>query len=213
MKRSLLVDHPTDKFCFNNLRWSYNNGYFMCSKLGVTFHRYLWELFNGEIPPGYVIHHIDFNKLNNDLSNLKCIKAGDHARLHATLSNNKAVICLETSQVFRSIVSAATSVNCLPDQISRCCRGKAKSCHKLHWEFYNPAIKYTSRYFQAKLQREVIRRPQNNKSTNRKVQCVETGRIFDFARLAGDWIGCHRSSVRKSATEGSPCRGYHFLWV
>ena len=39
----------------------------------VKIHRLVWETFNGDIPNGYVINHKDFNRLNNNISNLECI--------------------------------------------------------------------------------------------------------------------------------------------
>jgi hypothetical protein len=36
-------------------------------------HRVVWETFKGEIPDGYEIDHIDGNRLNNALSNLRCV--------------------------------------------------------------------------------------------------------------------------------------------
>ena len=34
-------------------------------------HRLVWETFNGNIPNGYEINHIDHDKSNNSLANLK----------------------------------------------------------------------------------------------------------------------------------------------
>ena len=42
-------------------------------------HRDVWEFHNGPIPEGYVIHHVDENHLNNDISNLVCIPKAEHA--------------------------------------------------------------------------------------------------------------------------------------
>jgi len=46
----------------------------------IKEHRYIWEIHNGKIPLGYDIHHIDNNKLNNDIKNLEMIKHGEHSR-------------------------------------------------------------------------------------------------------------------------------------
>jgi HNH endonuclease len=42
----------------------------------------LWIEVKGEIPLGYHIHHIDNDYTNNSIDNLKCIKGGEHTRLH-----------------------------------------------------------------------------------------------------------------------------------
>jgi len=47
-----------------------------------SMHCYVWSYYNGEIPKGYDIHHIDGNRYNNDISNLQCIEKHEHRRLH-----------------------------------------------------------------------------------------------------------------------------------
>lgn len=48
----------------------------------LLFH-IVYEIFVGEIPDGYVLHHIDENKLNDSLDNLKLMPDEDHRRWHA----------------------------------------------------------------------------------------------------------------------------------
>lgn len=55
-------------------------------------HRHVWETNHGLIPPGYVVHHEDRNRLNNDISNLRCMPSGEHTRLHNT--------CLDKSRAY-----------------------------------------------------------------------------------------------------------------
>lgn len=43
-------------------------------------HRYVWEKHNGRVPKGYVIHHIDGNCQNNNISNLECITQEQHTK-------------------------------------------------------------------------------------------------------------------------------------
>ena len=44
-------------------------------------HRLIWEAYHGEIPDGYVVHHKDGNKLNNDISNLELLTDSAHKKL------------------------------------------------------------------------------------------------------------------------------------
>ena len=46
-------------------------------------HIYVWEYFNGPIPSGYQIHHIDEDKSHNDIDNLECLTLHDHMSLHS----------------------------------------------------------------------------------------------------------------------------------
>jgi hypothetical protein len=50
-------------------------------------YRQIWEQVNGTIPNDeqdrpYEIHHIDGNRKNNDLSNLKCVTVEEHYNIH-----------------------------------------------------------------------------------------------------------------------------------
>lgn len=42
----------------------------------------VWEQANGRLPRGYVIHHVDRNTLNDDLSNLELLSRADHLNEH-----------------------------------------------------------------------------------------------------------------------------------
>ena len=53
-----------------------------------SYHRFLVEEYFGfQIPNGYVIHHIDFNHLNNTLSNFLIIPTALHIWIHRTKTN------------------------------------------------------------------------------------------------------------------------------
>ncbi|AIW02806.1 putative HNH endonuclease [Acinetobacter phage P577] len=51
---------------------------------GVTEngHRFVWECIKGVIPKGFVINHIDANKLNNCIENLEVVKQEDNVHHH-----------------------------------------------------------------------------------------------------------------------------------
>ncbi|MGG3651963.1 HNH endonuclease signature motif containing protein [Bacillus pseudomycoides] len=70
---------------FNDLKFTRDEktGYYLNSTIRKRMHRYVWEFYNGEIPKGYHIHHIDHDKSNNDISNLELIEATVHLTMHA----------------------------------------------------------------------------------------------------------------------------------
>jgi len=72
---------------FNNIKFRqyfktqyYNESY----KVNMFLHQYIYCYFNNldKIPKGYVIHHKDFNKINNDISNLELMTVFEHKSLH-----------------------------------------------------------------------------------------------------------------------------------
>ncbi len=62
------------------------NGY-LAIKFHVYVHRLVWEAFNGTIPSGKEINHIDGNRANNRLSNLQLVTRSENMRhCHRVLS-------------------------------------------------------------------------------------------------------------------------------
>lgn len=49
----------------------------------IRLHIYVWEKFNGPVPDGYDVHHVDEDTSNNELSNLILMERGEHHRLHS----------------------------------------------------------------------------------------------------------------------------------
>lgn len=61
------------------------------SKGYVMEHHLVWLQANqsDKIPRGFVIHHKDGSRYNNNLSNLKLMSNGEHTRLHNNLNPKK----------------------------------------------------------------------------------------------------------------------------
>ena len=51
--------------------------------------RAIWEQYNGTLPEGFVVIHLDGNKYNDDISNLKAISRKELLQLNMQLKKNK----------------------------------------------------------------------------------------------------------------------------
>ena len=60
-------------------------------------HVYVWECNKGKIPLGYCLHHIDYNKDNNNIENLQLLTFDEHALLH-----NKLIVAREVAKEWHS---------------------------------------------------------------------------------------------------------------
>jgi len=109
----------------DGLKFTINrDGYFECTTIDrLMLHNYVWENKNGKIPNGYEIHHIDFNKVNNSIDNLQLVTPSEHTKIHSVALNgsgmNKKVKCIETGEVFDSIVQVAKLHNQHASNVSR----------------------------------------------------------------------------------------------
>lgn len=50
-----------------------------------SLHKYVWEQVNGEVPPGYVVHHINHEKRDNRIENLMLMTHAEHSAHHNDL--------------------------------------------------------------------------------------------------------------------------------
>jgi uncharacterized CHY-type Zn-finger protein len=61
--------------------YQYEGRYF--TSHNKKMHRDVWSFYNGEIPKGHHIHHIDGDVTNNDISNLQLMEASKHLSMEA----------------------------------------------------------------------------------------------------------------------------------
>lgn len=61
------------------------NDYHRTKRNGKYYYEHddIWKKYYGDIPDGMIVHHIDGNKRNNDITNLKLMSIREHNRLHA----------------------------------------------------------------------------------------------------------------------------------
>lgn len=88
----------------------------------VGEHRHTFERTYGPIPPGFEVHHIDFDRLNNSPNNLIALPKTEHQRLHRLHEQLESIeYDLERTSLLQPIRRAKLNrqANKLEDEISR----------------------------------------------------------------------------------------------
>ena len=74
---------------FNGVKFTPRNHGYLARTDGdrKLMHRYVWEYYNGAIPAGYDIHHVNHDRQDNRIENLELYTKSEHARMFATGNN------------------------------------------------------------------------------------------------------------------------------
>ena len=111
----------------------------LCKSTNTKYiHRVVWEAFNGPIPEGLQINHIDENKGNNLLSNLSLVTPRENMNWGSLPEKcAKPILQYDKNGNFikkwRSIQSIRRELGVNPSHISQCARGKLKSAYGFVW--------------------------------------------------------------------------------
>ena len=114
----------------------------------------VWEAFNGPVPQGMQVNHIDEDKTNNSLSNLNLLSPKENCNwgtrnqrmkesLKGVLVNRKDkskwVIKLsknyEILHFYQSANQASRETGIFPQNIGQCCLGKQKTAGGFIWKY------------------------------------------------------------------------------
>ncbi len=73
---------------FENRKYTRDDttGFYLNSTIRKRLHRAVWESHHGRIPEDHHIHHKDFDRANNDISNLECLPSDEHWAMHGEIA-------------------------------------------------------------------------------------------------------------------------------
>lgn len=81
--------------------------YYKCGnyyqRKGKRLHRVVWEYYNGAIPDGWHVHHINGDRSDNRIENLALMKEREHLSLHMSKPERKA----ESRESVKKAIAAA----------------------------------------------------------------------------------------------------------
>lgn len=137
------------------------NGYYI--NMNRKLHRDVWSFHNGTIPPKHDVHHIDFNKNNNQIENLQLMTSSEHRSLHAKINAKKRSTLPPNIRWYKCSVCGKEFK----------AKGKAKYCPQCRKERDKAQAK--ARYDAAKKAKE----PKPPKEP-RLQTCVVCGKVFEL---------------------------------
>lgn len=117
-----IIDDKHQKF--DGLLFKLDRGGHFTTSTRDSIHRAVWIYYHGAIPEGnYVIHHIDFDKGNNNISNLQLVTKSEHQYIHKPNGKpkEKEFICDECGKKYIAFDCGQASHFC-----SKSCRDKNK---------------------------------------------------------------------------------------
>lgn len=114
----------------------------VCKKYLV--HRLVYEAFNGEIPEGMVINHIDEIPWNNIIDNLMACTQKNNVNWGTATKRRTKKLCKSVLQYdsqnnfikeYSSITEVVNTLNYNRSVISQCCSGKRKRGYGYIWKY------------------------------------------------------------------------------
>ena len=99
-------------------------GYWISGTLHKYLHQYIYEQNYGKIPKGYEIHHIDHNKDNNEISNLKLVTKEEHLQIHSK----------EMTEELKQKLRNHIKINVIPKAVEWHKSNTGREWHKKHYE-------------------------------------------------------------------------------
>lgn len=129
-------DRKTALFDGHKFRRDMKTGYYLASKPTYNgkrerLHCYVWRHFNGPVKDGYIVHHKDGDKNNNDIDNLRCISAALHGKHHS---------CKRAIDMYDD-VCRNLSENAVPKASEWHKSDKGRKWHKENWKISIGSIK------------------------------------------------------------------------
>ena len=115
--------------------------------------------------------------------------------------NRKAVICVETGEIFPSISDAAKHYGILNQGISDVLNGKKVTSGGFHWKYADGRPDKT-------------REKKQQKIHTKSIMCIETGKIFPSIKIAAAEIGICRTGI-SSVVNGrrDTAGGFHWKYL
>ena len=161
------------------------------------------------------VDHIDNNPFNNCVENLRWVSSKENAA-HRVVSGKsckaKAIMCLDTGEVFKSLSAAGRSVQASTQQVidsiksKSCCKGKV-------FVYADDLPDNLEEYAKAAHAKYQNFHPRPNMPSSKQVIAVETGQIFSSMTEAATHFGCDIATIRNRVQAGKQFNGVTLKFI
>ena len=109
-------------------------------------HRLVYQAFNGVIPEGYQIDHINNDPEDNRLENLQLLTRSENCKKRYTDNTElrynyriepTKIICLNTGKIYKSQHDAARELKLISSNITEVLKGRRNSTHGYKFKYVN----------------------------------------------------------------------------
>lgn len=153
------------------------------------------------------VHHIDFDRMNNDLSNLMWVTHAKHMEIHKARKVYQYGLDGAFIKEWISFSEIGRQLGFIPQNIRKCCVGDIETAYKYQWRYEKYESIPPSRT-KKELMSESIGRTVGQYSLDGKLikvcqSCMEMERQLGF---------CH-SSISRCCRTGKPYKGFFWKYV
>lgn len=190
------------------------NGYLRVNLINGhrSIHRLVWETFKGEIPEGMVIDHIDGNRSNNSLSNLRLVTQSENMD-NAQVNGHKGQVKVSRYDKEGNFIAKYNSIREAANAIS----GNEVAIRSAADRFGASAGYYWIREDQEITIEELLKITPSNKAKSTSMgvtQYDETGNKithFNSLREAARVMGCSDSTIKRAADGQRMGKGFYWI--
>lgn len=175
------------------------SGYYLNSTNMLRLHRYVWEENNTRIPEGYHVHHLNGDKNDNTVANLRLITESEHLSVHGHALTEKQKAYLHSEKAYA--VKKATEWHKSEEGRAWHRQHVKEQWHKWHTKHFKNVCEVCGKEFYATRQARLCSNACKTKSRRLKGLDMET-RICVICR---NEFTCNKYS--KSEVCSLPCRG------
>lgn len=120
----------------------------------------------------------------------------------------KKILLVETNHIYESVADASRELGIKTELIINVCKGRQESTHGLHFH-------YIAIGKQKPLKNSAYRKVANpQQGIKKRVECLETGIVYDSMNLASKATGIQRKSITKACEDQNSTAGkYHWKYV